>query len=158
MEQKENKNKNPKWCIIAFIAIIAFAVIAGSLSGGEKKDYSQKDTITYNDAEYSIKKVEKDDKYINVTIKIKNKGNETLSYSNLHFVMINEKGKEVDYEKFAFDDGTLLTSGELEPNEEIEGIITWLQNKSNKRLRIRYYENVITSQINDYKFQWSLDN
>lgn len=147
-----------KLCIIGFVAIIAFAIIMGGMYGGDKKDYSQKDTITYNDVEYSIKKVERDGEYLNVTINAKNKGTNTISYSNFHFSMINEKGEFIDKKKLVVDDGTIFTSGELKQNEEVEGKVIWEYNEGNKNLRIRYYENFIMSKIDDYEFQWTLDN
>ena len=156
MEQKDNKKQ--KWYIIGFVAIIVFAIIASIMNGGEKRDYSQKDTITYNDVEYSIKKVEKDGEYLNVIINAKNKGTNTISYSNFHFSMINEKGEFIDKKKLVVDDGTIFTSGELKPNEEVEGKVIWEYKEENKDLRVRYYENFIMSKIDDYEFQWSLDN
>lgn len=156
MEQKVNKSRN--WNGIILLAIIILPIIIVGFSGGDKRNYSQKDIITYEGAEYSIKKVEKDDKYITVTINIKNKSNKTLSYSEMHFIMLNQKGEQVDYEKLVFDDGTLLTSGKLEPNEETEGTISWLQDKRHKSLKIRYYENFLMFKIDDYKFEWSLDD
>lgn len=153
MEQKKNIN----WSKLGLIGIIAIIIIAIIVNTGEKRGYSQKETITYNNTEYSIKKVEKDDENIIVTIKIKNIGNEPLSYSDINFYMLNQKGDFVKKKPLVFDDGTILPNGKLEPNEEVEGSIIWLQDKKHKSLRIRYYKNILTSEIDDYEFEWSLD-
>ncbi len=142
---------------IFLVAIIIVPIIVVSLTGCERRDYLQDDTITYNGGEYSITKVSKDDEYIVVTIKIKNVGDKDLEYSDFNFVMLNQSGKQVDVKSLVFDDGTVLTNGTLKPNEEVEGTITWLQDKKNKSLRIRYYENPIMTEIDDYEFEWSLE-
>ena len=148
--------KNRKLYIF-LAAIIIIPIIVVSLTGCEKRGYLQDETITYNDGEYSITKVSKDDEYIVVTIKIKNIGDKDLKYSDFNYVMLNQSGKQVDVKSLVFDDGTVLSNGTLKPNEEVEGTITWLQDKKNKSLRIRYYENPIMTEIDDYEFEWSLD-
>lgn len=142
--------------LLLIIGIIIFIIIAVTIGGQDKREYQQKDTITYENTEYSITKVEKDDEYINVTIKIKNKGDEPVKYDNYHFMLLNEKGKQIDKKSLVFDDGTILSNGELNKNEEVEGKIIWL-NQKYKSLRIRYYDNMFLSNIDDYKFEWSLN-
>ena len=142
---------------IFLVAIIIFPIIIISITGCEKRGYLQDDTITYNGGEYSITKVSKDDEYIVVTIKIKNISDKDLKYSDFNFIMLNQSGKQVDVKSLVVDDGTVLNNGTLKPNEEVEGTITWLQDKKNKSLRIRYYENPIMTEIDDYEFEWSLD-
>lgn len=147
--------KNRIWYTVLSILIVPIIVV--SLTGCERRDYSQDDTITYNGGEYSVTKVSKDDEYIVVTIKIKNISDKDLKYSDFNFIMLNQSGKQVDLKSLVVDDGTVLSNGTLKPNEEVEGSITWLQDKKNKSLRIRYYENPIMTEIDDYEFEWSLD-
>lgn len=149
-------SKNRRWYTV-FFAIIIFPIIIISITGCEKRGYLQDETITYNGGEYSITKVSKDDEYIVVTIKIKNISDKDLKYSDFNFIMLNQSGKQVDVKSLGVDDGTVLNNGTLKPNEEVEGTITWLQDKKNKSLRIRYYENPIMTEIDDYEFEWSLD-
>ena len=152
------KKIRPSLSTIILIAIIVVPIIVVSLTG-EKRGYSQKDTITYENAEYRITKVEKDDEYVTTTIKIKNIGDEPVSYSDMNFIMLNPKGKVIErLGGFFYEEDNMLSSGELAPGEEVEGKVSFKANGKNKDLRIRYYENIIRSEIDDYKFEWSLDD
>ena len=151
------KLKNINWSRIILIAIIVVPIIVVSLTT-EKRGYSQNETVTYEGADYRITSVTKDDEYLTVVIKIKNNSDEAVSYSNMHFVMLDPKGNTIENLGGLFkEEENMLSSGDIAPGEEIEGKVAWKTAGKNKNLRIRYYENIIQSKIDDYKFEWSLD-
>ena len=144
--------------IIKIIIIIAIVVVGIKIIGGNgSRNYSQDETVTYEGVKYSITKVDTDDECILITVRINNKSDKTVSYGDIYFSLLNQKGEQFDKKPLVVDDGTILPSGKLKPNEKVEGKIIWLK-KDYKNLRIRYYENVLMNDIDDYKFEWSLDN
>lgn len=157
-QEQEKKRIHDYSGIIKVIIIIAIVIVGIEIIGGNyKRNYLQDETVTYEGVKYSITKVETDDECIMVTIKINNKSDKTVSYGDLDFVLLNQKGKQFDKKPLVIDDGTILPDGKLKPNEKVEGKIVWLK-QDYKNLRVRYYENILMDDIDDYKFEWSLDN
>lgn len=158
-----------KWIIIGIvvIGIIGAAVASGKEDKDFKKEYSQKETVTYKDVEYSITKVEKTKgsneffqakdgyEYVKVTIKIENKSDEKISYNALNFKMANGEGVEASTYSITAEDDVELNSGDLDPNGKVEGVIIWEQKQDDNGLKIRYYNNFLIDD--NYIFQWTLD-
>ena len=156
-QEQEKKKIRDYSGIIKVIVFIAIVIVGVEVIGGnDNRSYSQDETVTYEGVKYSITKVETDDECIMVTVKINNKSDKTVSYDDLYFNLLNQKGKQFDKKPLVIDDGTILPSGKLKPNEKVEGKIVWLK-EDYKNLRVRYYENSLMADIDDYKFEWSLD-
>lgn len=156
-EEQEKKISHDYSGIIKIVVVIAIIIAVVEVFGGKgSRSYSQDETVTYEEVEYSITKVEKDDETIMVTIKINNKSDKEISVSDFNFTLLNQKGKALDKKPLVVDDGTILPDGKLAPNETAEGKIIWLKQEY-KNLRVRYYENPLMADIDDYKFEWSLD-
>lgn len=163
------KLKKPIFLFI-ILGIIVLAIIGAMISNKEekerKKDFSQNETATYKDVEYSIIKVEKTQgsneyvkpkegyEYVKVTIKIVNKSKEKISYNELDWKMVNSDGVEDTFGTFTLDNDTTLNSGDLDAGGKIEGVLIWEQKKDDNNLKLRYYETIFDE---DYKIQFTLD-
>lgn len=152
------------------IGIVAIAVLVGVIGGsGEefRTDYTQNEIVTFNDVNYSITKVEKTQgnyefwtpkegyEFVKVTVKIENNSDEKIAYNTLDWQMVNADGVEESIGTITADDDKLLSSGELEPNGKVEGVVVWEQKIGDDNLRLRYYENVLFDT--EYTFQFTLD-
>lgn len=132
----------------------------------EKKDFSQNEVVIHKNIKYSILKVEKTqgsnpyvkpssgNEYVKVTIQIENNSNEKISYNALDWQMVNEDGVEDAWGTFTADDDKNLSTGELDPNGKVSGVLVWEQKKGDSNLRLRYYDNLLKK---DYTFQFKLD-
>ena len=122
-------------------------------TNNSKKDYSQSETATLNNVNYSVVKIERLNKigdiftasegkeYYVVTVKIENRSNETISYNSINFQLVNGDGTEVSHNYITY--GNPLNSGELAPGEIKEGTILWHETKGDTNKKLRYYNNVI---------------
>lgn len=159
---------------VMFVLLILFAICAvGAIINGVKeanfkKDYTQSETVTYKEVNYSITNVEKTEyendfssapegyEYVKVTMKIENKSNKKISYNPLDFKMINADGQETEYDFYVgADTEKELHSGSLAAGGTVEGYIVWKQKKNDNNLRVRYYKNALFDD--EYTFQWKLD-
>ena len=161
----EKKSYMMKWMILCIVSVIMISATAGCVGKGKvKKENSQNETVTYNDIAYSITNVEKTKEpsndysqpedgyeYVKVTIKIENKSNKKASYNALNFQMVNSNNVQATMHDIP------LGSGELEAGKTTEGTIIWEQKQGETGLKIRYYENLLSDDIDDYAFQWTLD-
>ncbi len=154
-----------KFVILGIIALIILVVATSG--GGEKfrTDYNQDEVVTYQDVNYSITKVEKTQgdneywkpaegsEYVKITLKIENNSDEKISYNTLDWQMVNADGVEDSIGSFTLDDDVSLSAGDLEPKGKVEGVLVWEQKKGDNNLRLRYYDNIFSS---DYTFQFTL--
>ncbi len=159
-----------RWILLGVLILIIVSCVAGG-GNGEKEnfttDYTQEQTITYKDVEYSIVKVEKtkgtnefcfpnDGKeYVKVTVRMKNNSEEKVDFNGLDWQMINANGVEDPWGTYTCDDDESFSSGELEPGGTYEGVLIWEQTIGDTNLRLRYYNNVLFDD--EYTFQWTLD-
>ena len=166
--KKDQPKKSPWGKIIGIIVaiIIVFALINGLGGGSSKTEYSKTKTEKVGNLQYNLvdaKRVKDDEleagyTHLNVTMKIQNNGDEEESTSNMHFILLNGQGEQQDQDMPFFQDDTHMTSNdEIAPGTSIERTVTWKIKEDAKGLRVRYYENIINSKINDYTFEWAVD-
>lgn len=157
-----------RWILLVLLAIIVIGAITG---GGDdnnfQKEYRQNDVVTYKDVNYIIIGVDKTKgsnqyfqakdgyEYVKVKIRIENKSDKKISYNALDFQMVNSDGVEASFYSITAEDDILLSSGELDADGKVEGVIIWEQKQGDNDLRVRYYENVLFDD--DYTFQWALN-
>ena len=134
-------------------------------SDSDKKEFEQNEIVTFEDVEYSITKVErstgkqytdkaKDGKeFVIITLKIKNKSDEKISYASYDWKMVNSKGQENDQAITIVDSDTSLNSGDLLANGVIEGTVVFEQEKGEKNLKLNYYDNMFND---NYTFQFNI--
>lgn len=168
---RKKQNNISKWIIIA-VLIIIFVPIIVSMTNEEneeksrKKDFNQNEIATYKDVEYSITKVEKTQgnnefvkpkegyEYVKITIKIENKSNEKISYNALDWKLVNENGVEDNWGTYSGDDDIKLSSGNLDPNGKVEGVLVWEQKIGDNNLKLRFYDNIFDE---NYTLQFKIN-
>ena len=91
--------------------------------------------------------------FVIVTVKIKNIGDEKLSYNSYDFKMSNSQGQVTDESFTTVDSDTALSYGELKSGGEVEGTISFEQPKGDEGLILEYYDN---SFDDDPTFEFSL--
>ena len=157
-----------RWVVLGLFILMIVACVAG---GGEEekfeKEYTQGQTVTYKDVEYSIIKVEKTQgtneyckpssgkEYVKVTVRIKNNSNKKISYNGLDWQMVNANGVEDAWGTYTCDDDNDFSSGDLDAGGTYEGVLIWEQNIGDDNLRLRYYHNIVWDD--EYTFQWTLN-
>lgn len=160
-----------KWAVLALLAIIIVGAVISSNEEKEKeekrkKDFTQNEIAAYKEVEYSIIKVEKTQgsnyfikpkdgyEYVKVTLRIENKSNEKIPYNELDWKMVNADGVEDTFGAITAEDDITLSSGQLDPNGKIEGVLIWEQKVGDNNLRLRYYKSMIDE---NYTLQFKLD-
>lgn len=166
-----NCGKKLKKPILLFVilGIIALVVIGALMSGqkeaARKKDFTQNETATFNDVNYSITKVERSQgteffkpkegkEYIIVTIKIENKSKEKIPYNAMDWKIVDSTGDENSYTLFGGDNNTDLNSGDLNASGVKTGTVAFEVPKGDKVLTLKYYDNIFSE---DYSFQFKLN-
>lgn len=161
-----------KWIVLGVVAIFIIAAVSGQSDAEEKeknrkKDFSQTETATYEDVNYSIVKVEKTQgtneyvkpkdgyEYVKVTLRIENNSSEKISYNSVDWQMVNSDGVEDAWGTYTADDDILLSSGDLDAGGKVEGVLVWEQKINDDNLRLRYYNNVLIED--EYTLQFKLD-
>ncbi|MEG2283554.1 MAG: DUF4352 domain-containing protein [Bacilli bacterium] len=81
--------------------------------------------------------------YVKVTLKIENKSDKKISYNALDWQMVNADGVEDAWGTYTADNDIMLSSGELDSNGKIEGVLIWEQKTGDSNLRLRYYNNAL---------------
>ena len=156
--------------LFVILGIIVIAVIGGVMSSKEeenrKKDFTQSETATYKDVNYSIVKVEKTQgnnefikpkdgyEYVKVTVKIENNSKEKISYNQLDWKMVNGDGAEDQMGAITAENDVMLHNGDIDAGGKIEGVLIWEQKKNDNNLKLRYYESIIDKE---YKLQFTLN-
>jgi len=163
--------KNIKWIIIGIVVIAIIGAVISQKEEEEKeanrkKDFTQNETATYKDVEYSIVKVEKTKgtneyfqakdgyEYVKITVKIENKSNEKISYNSIDWKLVNSDGAEDTFGAITAEDDVLLSSGNLDPQGKVEGVMIWEEKIGDNNLRLRYYNTIVDK---DYTLQFKLD-
>ena len=163
--------KNIKWIIIGIVVIAIIGAVISQKEEEEKeanrkKDFTQNETATYKDVEYSIVKVEKTKgtneyfqakdgyEYVKITVKIENKSNEKISYNSIDWKLVNSDGAEDTFGAITTEDDVLLSSGNLDPQGKVEGVMIWEEKIGDNNLRLRYYNTIVDK---DYTLQFKLD-
>jgi archaellum component FlaG (FlaF/FlaG flagellin family) len=168
-EAKNNQQKKSPWgkIIGVIVAILLVIAMMSGLKGDSLSDSSLGDAKTVDGLQYSLVKLDKSKEdgleegysHLNATIKVKNVGDETASYTNNNFIMLNGQGEAQDQDMPFMKDGTHMTSNEeLEPGESAEQVVTWKIKDGVSGHRIRFFKNyLIINDINGYEFEWSVN-
>ena len=163
--------KNIKWIIIGILVIAIIGAVISQKEEEEKeanrkKDFTQNETATYKDVEYSIVKVEKTKgtneyfqakdgyEYVKITVKIENKSNEKISYNSIDWKLVNSDGAEDTFGAITAEKDVLLSSGNLDPQGKVEGVMIWEEKIGDNNLRLRYYNTIVDKE---YTLQFKLD-
>lgn len=120
----------------------------------EKKEFTQNETVTFKNVNYSITKVERTNgkeffeandgkEYILISIKIENKSSEKISYNSLDWKLTDSKGDEQTYALWGTDNNTTLGSGDLNPKGTKEGSIAFEIKKGDNNLILKFYETIL---------------
>ncbi len=164
------KKQGPKIGLIIFLAIVGIIAIGAIVSGNEeakrKKDFSQNETATYKDVEYTITGISRTKgkeyfeaaegkEYVVITLKIENKSSEKISYNALDWKMVDSNGVEDTYAVFGSDTDTDLGSGDLNANGVKTGTIAFEVPIGDKNLTLKYYETILD---NEYTFKFDLND
>lgn len=118
----------------------------------EKTEFSQGETVTFNDVDFSVTNVEKTTgsefdtakeghEYVIVTVKIENNSDEKISYNQFDWKMENSNGQEVDTAFTTVDTDTALNSGNLNAGGMVEGSLVFEQPQGDNGLKLNYYDN-----------------
>lgn len=119
----------------------------------EKKDFKIGDTVALKGLNLTVTKVDKSNgtdfekpksgnEYIIVHVKIQNKGADKISYNPFYFKVQNSKGQITQEAFTTIDKDSVLNSGDLAANGEIEGTITFEEPKDDNGLVLQYQDNV----------------
>lgn len=163
-EKLQNKSK-----LITIIVLIVSTIIfiIGITSGGDSnkqqdtpknenqqatKSVKQGEAISYKDINYTVTKVKyskggewdtpaSGKEYVIVTVKIENKSDKTISYSEIDWKMKNSKGQIDDTTYASINSGTELSSGDLSSGGTKTGTIVFEEPKNDSSLKLLYYDN-----------------
>lgn len=84
--------------------------------------------------------------YVIVTVNIKNKGTEKLSYNPFYFKMQNSQGQQQDKTFTTIDNDTALISGELVSGGNITGTLTFEEPVGDNNLALIYSDSIWSSK------------
>lgn len=158
-----NCGKKLKKPIVLYVILgIIVLLIVGSMISGKKeeerkKEYSQTETATYKDVDYSITNVERSQgeeyfepkdgyEYLIVTLKIENKSSKKISYNELDWKMADGTGDENSTTFWGDDSNTELGSGDLNADGTKTGTIAFEVPKGDTNLTLKYYDNIFNSE------------
>ena len=85
--------------------------------------------------------------YVIVTVKINNNSNDKVSYNPFYFKMQNSKGQITDMGLTIVDQDTSLQSGDLAPNGEVEGTVTFEEPINDPELTLLYQPNIFGEDV-----------
>lgn len=120
-----------------------------------KKTYKKGDTIelkgmclTVTDVKKSagseFEKPKSGMEFVIVTVKIENKGKDTIAYNPLYFKVKNSKG-QINQQTFTtIDQDTTLNSGDLAKGGEVTGTIAFEEPKDDKDLQLQFQDDIFT--------------
>lgn len=124
--------------IIVTIGFIAYSKTKNNTkSNGQVKEFYKlneqaklkNEAITVVDVEMSkgndIEKPKKGNKFVIITIEIKNVGKEELEYNPSYFKIKDSKGKTIDEALTTINSSNYLKLGKLDPKEQITGTIAF---------------------------------
>ena len=120
-----------------------------------KKTYKKGDVIELKGMRLSVTDVQKSNgtefekpksgmEFVIVTVKIENKGKDTIAYNPLYFKVKNSKG-QINQQTFTtIDQDTTLNSGDLAKGGEVTGTIAFEEPKDDKDLQLQFQDDIFT--------------
>ena len=120
-----------------------------------KKTYKKGDVIELKGMRLSVTDVQKSNgtefekpksgmEFVIVTVKIENKGKDTIAYNPLYFKVKNSKGQITDETFSTINKDTALNSGDLAANGEVTGSIIFEEPKDDKNLQLQFQDDIFT--------------
>lgn len=130
----------------------------------EKKEFTQNETVTFKNIDFTVTNVEKTTgseydtakegyEYVIVSIKIENKSEEKISYNPYDWKMENSNGQEEDITFTTIDSDTALSSGNLNAGGIVEGTLAFEQPQGDGGLKLNYYNNSVFDEEASFKIK-----
>ncbi len=157
--------KKNKQMLRKIVSILCVGMLIMGMSGcssdssndeesSQKTEYTQDETVTYEDVNYTVTNVKKSAgteydtpkdgyEYVVITIKIENNSDEKISYNEYDWKMENSNGQELDCTYSIDDSDTALDSGDLKSGGNVEGSIVFEEPKDDDGLQLNYYSNYL---------------
>ena len=130
----------------------------------EKTEFSQNETVTFKDVDFTVTNVEKTTgseydtakegyEYVIVTVKIENKSDKKISYNPYDWKMENSNGQEVDTTFTITNKDTELHNGDLNAGGMVEGSLAFEQPQRDTGLKLNYYDNALFDEDASFKIK-----
>lgn len=130
----------------------------------EKKEFTQNETVTFKNIDFTVTNVEKTTgseydtakegyEYVIVSIKIENKSEEKISYNPYDWKMENSNGQEEEITFTTIDSDTALSSGNLNAGGIVEGTLAFEQPQGDGGLKLNYYNNSVFDEEASFKIK-----
>lgn len=130
----------------------------------EQKEFSQDETVTFKDVDFTVTNVEKTSgsefdtakegyEYVIVFVKIENKSDEKISYNPFDWKMENSNGQEEETTFTTVDTDTALNSGDLNAGGVVEGSLAFEQPQGDTGLKLNYYYNALFDENASFKIK-----
>lgn len=171
-----NKNKRIIiGCVVAIIVVVGgLTIYNGAGTNKVKKSitstlipnikdfYKVSQTVKINDISMTIDKIkisngiksdrpEEGKEYLIVTVTVKNGGKSKIHYDDGDFQMQDSKGEVNNCVTTTIDEDQTFKGGELAPNREVTGTITFLSVKDAKGLSLNYNGDIFGHTIVHFK-------
>ena len=122
---------------------------SGTPKDEQQKEFKIGDAVQLGDNVLTVTKVEKSagdefekpqqgKEFVIVHVKIENKGKETIDYNPFDFKLKNSQGQIVDVAITSIGGDTALQAGQLAPNGNVSGTLTFEAPQGDKGLQLQY--------------------